>query len=136
MKNLLACADGTWDTPDQEDNGLPAPTNVVKFRNCVAKSKTSSSRNGARKRIEQRAYYHPGVGTEVGLIRRTAGGAWGHGLGENIQSAYHWLARNYAPGDAIFLVGFSRGAYTVRSLGALLNQCGLPDLTGVKTAED
>jgi len=135
VKHLLVCADGTWNTPDQEDNGLPAPTNVVKFRHCVAENKTSSSRSGGRKKLAQRAYYHPGVGTDGGLIKRTAGGAWGHGLGENIQSAYHWLARSYAPGDAIFLVGFSRGAYTVRSLGGLLNQCGLPDLTGVKSDE-
>jgi uncharacterized protein (DUF2235 family) len=135
VKNLLVCADGTWNTPDQEDNGLPSPTNVVKFRNCVAESKGGSSRSGRGGRIEQRAYYHPGVGTDGGVITRFAGGAWGHGLGENIQSAYHWLALNYSPGDSIFLVGFSRGAYTVRSLGGLLNQCGLPDLTGVKPDE-
>ena len=130
MKHLIVCSDGTWNTPDQEDNGIPAPTNVVKLRNCLAASATV---DGAT--VEQRSYYHTGVGTEGGLLKRTAGGAWGEGLSKNIQSAYHWLARNYAGDDRIFLFGFSRGAYTVRSLGGLLNSCGLPDLSGVDVAE-
>ncbi|WP_428634791.1 DUF2235 domain-containing protein [Sedimenticola sp.] len=124
MKYLIVFADGTWNTPDQEDNGVPAPTNVVKLKNCLAQT---ASKGGHA--IEQRIYYHTGVGTEGGILARTAGGAWGAGLDKNIKSAYHWLARNYQPDDHIFLFGFSRGAYTVRSLGGLLAVCGLPDLS-------
>src|SRR2546427_8285365 len=110
MKNLIVCCDGTWNTPDQEENGIPAPTNVVKLKNCLA---DTARDNGAA--IPQRSYYHSGVGTEGGLLERAAGGAWGQGIDKNIQSAYQWLAREYATGDRIYLFGFSRGAYTVRS---------------------
>ncbi|MBS1269396.1 MAG: hypothetical protein MAG794_00347 [Gammaproteobacteria bacterium] len=135
MKHLIVCADGTWNTPDQEDNGILAPTNVVRFRNCLSDNARIAARGNRRRVIEQRVYYHPGVGTEGGWLRRTAGGAWGHGLSRNIQSAYHWLGRHYQPGDRIFLIGLSRGAYTVRSLGGWLHKCGLLDLTGIESAE-
>nr|WP_276328761.1 DUF2235 domain-containing protein [Rhizobium etli] len=54
-----------------------------------------------------------------------AGGGMGEGLDKNIMSAYNWLARNYEPGAKIWLFGFSRGAYTVRSLGGMISRCGL-----------
>ncbi len=129
MKYLIVFADGTWNRPDQEDNGIPAPTNVVKLKNCLAQT---ASVGGTK--VEQRVYYHTGVGTEGGILARTAGGAWGEGLDKNIKSAYHWLARNYQKNDKIFCFGFSRGAYTVRSLGGLLSICGLLDLSGVDIA--
>lgn len=49
----------------------------------------------------------------------------GLGLSENIREAYAFLADNYSPGDSIFLVGFSRGAFTARSLAGLISQVGL-----------
>jgi len=54
--NLLVFCDGTWNTPQQLDDGKPAPTNVVKLRNAVAEN------------TQQRVYYHSGVGTEGGVI--------------------------------------------------------------------
>jgi uncharacterized protein (DUF2235 family) len=122
MKHLIVCCDGTWNTPEQEDNGIQAPTNVVKLKSSLAAGATV---DGAA--VEQPVYYHTGVGTE--------GGAWGQGLSRNIQSAYHWLAQHYAARDRIFLLGFSRDAYTVCSLCGMLSRCGLLDLSGVATAE-
>ncbi|HEV7321354.1 MAG TPA: DUF2235 domain-containing protein [Ensifer sp.] len=115
--HLIVCCDGTWNTPDQVEAGLPAPTNVVKFRNALA----SMDKDGQ----EQRPYYHTGVGTDGGLWDRVAGGGMGEGLDKNIMSGYNWLARNYEPGAKIWLIGFSRGAYTVRSLGGMISRCGL-----------
>ncbi|MBT9373279.1 DUF2235 domain-containing protein [Rhizobium sp. CSW-27] len=117
--HLLIFSDGTWNTPDQMDGGLPAPTNVVKLRNAVA----PLARDGSR----QRVYYHTGVGTEGGWWSRIAGGGLGHGLDRNIMSAYAWACRTYQPGAKIWLFGFSRGAYTVRSLGGMIARCGLLD---------
>src|SRR6266567_2642363 len=117
MKNLVVCCDGTWNTPDEMDHGLPSPTNVVKLYNALARDDA------------QAAYYHPGVGVGKGWWDHLAGGGTGEGLDQNIMSAYHWLARTYGVGDKIFLLGFSRGAYTVRSLGGLISKCGLLDLT-------
>jgi uncharacterized protein (DUF2235 family) len=118
--NLVICADGTWNTPDMMDDGVPSPTNVYKFFNCVARTDKDD--------IKQERYYHQGVGTEGSRLKRMIEGGTGKGLGKNIKSAYRWLAATYRPGDRIFLLGFSRGAYTVRSLGGMVSRCGLADL--------
>lgn len=120
-KRLVVCCDGTWNNPQQEDNGLPAPSNVFKIHNAIDLPQSDK-------------YYHPGVGGEGGLIRPVAGGAIGAGISRHICSAYHWLASNYEEGAEIFLFGFSRGAFTARSLGAFLGS-GLLNLTGLKPAE-
>ena len=119
--NLLVFCDGT---PQQLDDGKPAPTNVVKLRNAVAENSG------------QRVYYHPGVGTDGGVVDRYIGGGIGDGLDKNIISAYYWLATNYRPGDKIWLFGFSRGAYTVRSLGGMISRCGLLNAGGAGTGDD
>ncbi|HET6806582.1 MAG TPA: DUF2235 domain-containing protein [Frateuria sp.] len=117
MTQLIVCCDGTWNTLEQTDQGLPAPTNVAKLYNALVKDD------------QQLAYYHPGVGTNGGWIDHMVGGGTGAGLERNIMSAYQWLALRYREGDRIFLFGFSRGAYTVRSLGGLLVHSGLLDLS-------
>jgi len=127
MRNLIVCADGTWNTPDQKEDGIPIPTNVVRIFNAVATNDKSNN--------EQLCYYHPGVGTDGGLWGKMAGATVGVGLDKNIKSAYKWLCQNYKPGDHIFLFGFSRGAYTVRSLAGMIGKCGLLDLEGLKDDE-
>lgn len=127
MKKLIVCCDGTWNTPDQRQNDIPAPTNVVRLHNCLA-SPTEINQ-------EQRHYYHTGVGTEGSALERIAGGAYGSGISKNVMSAYSWLAHNYAVGDQIYLFGFSRGAFTVRSLAGFIGRCGLLDLTEVKPGD-
>lgn len=120
MRNLIVCADGTWNTPEDTDGGVPTPTNVVKLHNAIAEPGPE---------VEQKRYYHPGVGTDGSFFDRLLGGGIGKGLDANIKSAYKWLAATYRPEDRIFLFGYSRGAYTVRSLGGMLSACGLLDLT-------
>ncbi len=70
-------------------------------------------------------YYDPGVGTR--LFNRVRGGAFGKGVSENISQAYDFLCQTWEPGDEIYVFGFSRGAYTARSLVGLLNLIGLLD---------
>jgi uncharacterized protein (DUF2235 family) len=53
------------------------------------------------------------------------GGITADGLSENIRSGYSFIANNYNDGDEIFLFGFSRGAYTVRSIAGLIAGVGL-----------
>jgi T6SS, Phospholipase effector Tle1-like, catalytic domain len=117
MKNIVVCCDGTWNTPENMDHGLPAPTNVVKLYNALIKD------------AQQEVYYHPGVGTGRNWWDKIAGGGTGEGLDQNIKSAYRWVGAHYAAGDRIFLFGFSRGAYTARSLGGFIGKCGLLDLS-------
>ncbi|MFQ5767440.1 MAG: DUF2235 domain-containing protein [Acidobacteriota bacterium] len=110
-KRLIICSDGTWNHPD---SGYP--TNVIK----TARAIRTRSPDGS----DQVVFYHRGVGAGPGSDR-LAGGAFGNGIDRNIQDAYRFLVHNYTPGDAIFLLGFSRGAFTVRSLAGLIRNCGL-----------
>lgn len=123
-KNIVICCDGTWNTPDQRDGGVLTPTNVVRLYNALADVDEA--------RIEQHKYYHPGVGTDGTWWDKAVGGGTGRGLDRNIMSAYHELCRHYVAGDDIFLFGFSRGAYTVRSLVGFIGRCGLLNPAGMK----
>ena len=125
--NIVICCDGTWNTPDQKEGGVPAPTNVVRLFNAIDET------DGVGKR--QHKYYHPGVGTDGSIADKLIGGGTGRGLDRNIMSAYRELCDRYAQGDRIYLFGFSRGAYTVRSLAGLISRCGLLNTVGLKEAE-
>ncbi|MBY6006681.1 DUF2235 domain-containing protein [Salipiger bermudensis] len=121
MANLVVCCDGTWNTPTQEENGIPSATNVFKFYSSVAEDSL------------HKTYYRPGVGTTGSLWDRAKGGGFGVGLDDDIKSAYYWLCETYRPADFqpgsaaddIFLIGFSRGAFAVRSLAGVIGKCGL-----------
>jgi hypothetical protein len=93
--------------------GVAAPTNVAKLALCLSVGVDS----------DQVVFYEPGVGTHGD--QRWIGGGFGYGLSENIRNCYGYLAREYEPGDDLFLFGFSRGAYTARSLAGLIRNCGL-----------
>jgi len=135
MGNLVFCFDGTNNTLDSRK-----PTNVARLRSCLDL--------GSIKR--QRVWYDPGVGTTArrsgqrepsgygpaltvlpapddGWVKVLGGLLFGTGLKENVRSLYTELAAAYAPGDTVFLFGFSRGAFTVRALAGLLYRCGLPE---------
>ncbi|KAF2756846.1 hypothetical protein EJ05DRAFT_440706, partial [Pseudovirgaria hyperparasitica] len=73
----------------------------------------------------QIVYYQAGVGTGMALSEQVLGGSTGAGLSENVREAYSFLAHNYTDGDEIFLVGFSRGAFTARSIAGLIGGFGL-----------
>ena len=115
MKRIIICCDGTWNRADQEKEDVPCPTNVLKIAYRIAK------RDGATLQI---TYYDQGVGTG-NVVDRYSGGAFGEGLEDNILDGYRFLVANYEEGDQIFLFGFSRGAYTARSLAGMMRKCGI-----------
>lgn len=117
MKKIVICCDGTWNSPDETVDGVPCATNVVKVAQAVKAADT--------KGVEQVVFYDPGVGSSGGLGKRAWEGATGTGLSRNILDAYRYLIRTYEPGDELFLFGFSRGAFTVRSLAGLIRNSGL-----------
>jgi hypothetical protein len=82
-------------------------------------------KNTSRDGIPQVVHYQAGVGSIGGPLSRVFGGAVGAGLKENVLEAYSYLAINYKAGDEIFLLGFSRGAYTARSVGGMIGDLGL-----------
>ena len=114
MKNIVICCDGTGNEFGCNN------TNVVLTYMLAQKDE------------RQAVYYDPGVGTggweyeeESGWLRATGDQATGHGLQRNVEDAYRYLMAQYAQGDHVYLFGFSRGAFTVRSLAGMLHKCGL-----------
>jgi uncharacterized protein (DUF2235 family) len=116
-KRIVICADGTWNKPEQTDQGTSRSTNVVKIVTAV--------RPQDSKGMTQVVYYHKGVGERGGLWDRLTGGAFGAGISQNIEDIYLFLISNYAPGDELFLLGFSRGAYTARSVAGFIRNSGI-----------
>ncbi|MGW5974734.1 DUF2235 domain-containing protein [Streptomyces sp. NPDC055186] len=108
-KRLIVCCDGTWNLADQ-----PSKTNVTKVALAVQPRAAG---------VEQRVYYRSGVGTR--RWERLRGGAFGVGLSGNVMDAYRFLVCDYEPGDELFLFGFSRGAFTARSLAGLVRNSGI-----------
>lgn len=106
-KRIVFCADGTWDEPGKE-------TNVYKIYKAL--------NVGA----DQIPYYDDGVGSDGLLVQKLAGGALGAGLFQKIKDGYTKLAHAYEKDDQLFIFGFSRGAYTARSLAGMVAVCGLP----------
>ena len=123
MRNLIVCCDGTWNSRENMDEGRPAPTNVVRIHAEVEPDHSKTT-------IPQIRYYRSGVGTSGNFLKRLKDGALGTGLDDDIRSAYKWLAETLQPNDRVFLFGFSRGAYTVRSLAGLIGSIGLVDVSG------
>lgn len=116
MKRIAICCDGTWNKPDQSDRGKRKPSNVVKMVRGIKPLADDGT--------VQVVYYQIGVGTGRGADKWLGGGT-GLGLSENIIESYEFLSNNYVPGDQVFLFGFSRGAYTARSLVGLIDTAGL-----------
>jgi uncharacterized protein (DUF2235 family) len=116
MKRLVLSFDGTWNTPDSDgDEGGNTDTNVRRLHQAVL-------HRGARGTVQE-TWYDEGVGTD--WYNRLSGGIAGVGLSRNIRQGYKVLAERYEDGDQIFLFGFSRGAYTARSLAGLIRNCGV-----------
>lgn len=144
MRRIVLACDGTWNTPDQRDKedrerfmayarrqirlllsegkldarhaGKRKPTNVVKLVRAVLPRDHEG--------VSQISFYDKGVGTHWG-ISKWVEGATGYGVSRNILETYQFLCLNYQPGDEIYIFGFSRGAFTARSLVGLLTKVGL-----------
>ncbi len=118
FKRLITCNDGTWNKPAEKDKqGNEINTNVCYLYNAIEKK----DKNG----VEQRKFYDTGVGSGYQLLDQLAGGLTGEGIDRKIKNAYQFLVLNYEPGDEIYLFGFSRGAYTARSLAGFVRCCGI-----------
>ena len=117
MARIAIFCDGTWNSPGQSQ-----PTHVHRLYQATPET------------AEQKPIYIEGVGTGnkwasfVGKkLNKVGGGAFGWGLNDNIKDAYRALVKQYRPGDSIHIYGFSRGAYTARSLAGMIRKVGIVD---------
>jgi len=115
-KKIILCADGTWNTPHGVEVSVN-DTNVRKIYSALVDDAT------------QQPFYDSGVGTNGTPIDHLIGGALGEGLFRKIQDLYRFLTSAWETGDEIYLFGFSRGAYTVRSLAGLIARFGVPTMS-------
>ena len=118
-KKIVLLFDGTW-------NNRKDRTNVVRMKDSIASSGQDDP--------EQPCFYDPGVGTH--WYDRFSGALFARGLSENICQGYERLIRKFQPGDDIYVFGFSRGAYTARSLVGLIRKCGVLKSAGKKKIEE
>ncbi|KAF2672835.1 hypothetical protein BT63DRAFT_409907 [Microthyrium microscopicum] len=132
-KKLVVLCDGTWQNSDYGwekdswspfDHGHPqVPTNVTRLGRALLPESSDSH--------PQIISYHAGVGSSSWSITdHLLGGGLAYGISSNIRDAYVFLVDNFmeaAPhvSDQIFLVGFSRGAFTARSIGGMISSIGL-----------
>jgi uncharacterized protein (DUF2235 family) len=128
-KNILIFSDGTGQAgglrPDQR------LSNVYKLYRA-----TRISPDSIINPAQQIAFYDAGLGSDeiqgpmwaqiVKVIRKFLSSAFGTGFTNNVANCYEYILSVYEPGDRIFLIGFSRGAYTVRSVAGVMNLCGVP----------
>ena len=118
MKRIAVLIDGTW---NKEGSG--ADTNVAKLDS--ARKIQAFIKATAADGTLQHVHYHDGVGTEGDLIQKLLGGFIGLGLKKIIQDVYEFIVADYAAGDELYIVGFSRGAYAARALAGLIGASGI-----------
>jgi uncharacterized protein (DUF2235 family) len=128
MKRIVLCFDGTWNKPAEDalPPDLQVETNVSRFFRSVSDTGLDS--------VPQVKWYNAGVGTE--WLNQLPGGIVGAGLDAHIIDGYTHLAQTYQEGDEVYVLGFSRGAYSARSFVGMINNCGLvkPEFAAMKAA--
>ena len=127
-KNIIVFSDGTG-----QDGGVRPDqrlSNVYKMYRA-ARVGPDSPIDPSR----QVAFYDPGLGTDDDvhgfgrvwrMIGKFLGSVAGRGIGTNIADCYKYVLDHWRPGDRIYVVGFSRGAYTARCVAQVISLCGVP----------
>lgn len=149
-KAIIFCADGTWNGPEEQTGKSVTDmddtegelrgdtlTNVVKLYSNLAGRPTPETLMlhneqekvlvDARGNTVQVAKYLHGVGDSRSAVGKVLGGVFGVGVISRIVRGYTFISRHYQPGDSIYIVGFSRGAYTARALAGMIARVGLLD---------
>ncbi len=137
-KRIIVACDGTWQDANSDsvrdypfwkfwrkERHLTPASNVARLCRCISKEGVDEKGQP----VPQVVFYQAGVGTS--WMQHFGGGLTGRGITANIRDAYSFICNNYEEGDEIFLFGFSRGAFTVRSLSTLLRTIGMLNASGL-----
>ncbi len=122
-KQIIVCMDGTWNDPSEQ-------TNVFRLFDLLQGETKDVAEQGPIRshklcqHDQQIAFYLEGVGAH-GRQQNVLGGALGSGLHDRVIDAYLLVSQVYQPGDKIWVFGFSRGAWSARSLAGLIAKAGI-----------
>ncbi|KAJ5939733.1 hypothetical protein N7466_002867 [Penicillium verhagenii] len=130
QKRIIICCDGTWQSAVSGENNVPS--NITRL--CRAINPVGSDASGEV--WEQIVWYDSGVGTTSLPLSTTYEGATGQGLEGNVIEAYNFCVLNYTPGDQIMVFGFSRGAYTARTIAGVITDIGICKKTDLNRFPD
>ncbi|KAI1344263.1 hypothetical protein F5Y15DRAFT_107250 [Xylariaceae sp. FL0016] len=132
-KRIIMCCDGTW---QNSDNGYVEPDKSCPIPHLQIPSNVTRISRSFKRRCSdgtfQIVYYQSGVGSGSGIADKILGGAFGVGISEHVREAYSFICANYVDGDEIFIIGFSRGAFTARSVAGMISDLGLLTREGMK----
>ncbi|CAH0028536.1 unnamed protein product [Clonostachys rhizophaga] len=118
-KRIILCADGTWQASDIGSKSLPS--NVAKLARAISNNGLDDQGN----LVKQIVSYHSGLGSGDLPFQKLLYGTFGWGLDVDVCQIYDFISNNYEAGDELFFFGWSRGAFTVRSVAALVCEIGV-----------
>lgn len=120
-KRIIICCDGTWQSA--VTGQINVPSNVTRIARNIEKVAFDEN----NKEWQQIVWYDSGIGTTSGMLGQVREGIFAYGLEGNIIEAYNFVSLNYNEGDKIYCFGFSRGAYTARSIAGVISDIGICD---------
>lgn len=132
-QRIVLLCDGTWQTrrlvQTVNEGGAPTSSSDKYYTNVALLSQAIASSSSARRPdgtvMPQIVAYQSGIGASVDLVSMLVQGATGLTLGQKVSEAYGFLVDNYQSGDEVLLFGFSRGAYTARTIAGFINFAGI-----------
>ncbi|KAF4910624.1 hypotheticall protein [Colletotrichum fructicola] len=125
-KRLVICCDGAWNSSNIGSNAIP--TNISRLSAAVAHKCCTG--------MPQVVYYHRGPGTDESKTTSVLESLLGLGVRQDIVDCYRFICDNYNPGDEIVILGFSRGAFTARSISSMVCSLGFLNRTGLRHLAD
>ncbi|OJJ49996.1 hypothetical protein ASPZODRAFT_139334 [Penicilliopsis zonata CBS 506.65] len=117
-KRIILCCDGTWQSAVSGKKNCPSNVTLI----CRSLNPVGTDKDGEWQQV---VWYDSGVGTTSGGLGPLIEGSLGRGLEGNVLEAYNFCVLNWTPGDQILCFGFSRGAYTARSIAGLIADLGI-----------
>lgn len=140
-KRIIIACDGTWDDDNygmEKNDLLPWAKPTPKPSSNVTHMCRSILPFDAQTRQQQIVYYQAGIGSANTLKDKLWGGLTGFGISGHVREAYAFLCHNWVeskhdPGksDEIIIIGFSRGAFTARTISAMISNLGLLSMKGM-----
>jgi hypothetical protein len=124
-KKLVVLCDGTW---CGRETGTA--TNISLLATAIGiPDSTAPTDTDARMYVDPKrnlkACYFPGQGLGGTFLEYILNGETGGDIGTECNRIYKYIVENYDTDTEIWMFGLSRGCYTIRCIGGMINNCGI-----------